>query len=128
MDRPVVAGRMSKTTLLLIAGGVVLLIVAIFFLPSIRRWMRAERSVDASSLRYATVERGDLLRDIAVQGRVVAALHPTLFSPGQGIVSLRTKAGAQVAKGDVLATIDSKELQSAYEQARAQLLSMRAEW
>jgi HlyD family secretion protein len=128
MDRPVVAGRLSKTTLFLAIGGAVLLIAAIVLFPSVRRWVRAERSVDASSLRFAVVERGDLLRDIAVQGRVVAALHPTLFSPGQGIVSLRTKAGAQVAKGDVLATIDSKELQSAYEQARAQLLSMRAEW
>ena len=62
-----------------------------------------------------------------MQGRVVASLHPTLFSPGQGIVSLHTNAGAQVRQGDVLATIDSKELQSSYEQARAQLLSIRAE-
>jgi HlyD family secretion protein len=57
----------------------------------------------------------------------VASLHPTLFSAGQGIVSLRTRAGAQVRRGDVLATIDSKELQSAHEQARAQLLSIQAE-
>jgi HlyD family secretion protein len=127
MDRPVVAARNLRP---FIIGGValaVLLGAAVVLFPSVRTWMRAEKAVDASSLRYAVVKRGDLLRDVSVQGRVVASLHPTLFSPGQGIVSLRTKAGSQVRQGDVLATVDSKELQSALEQARAQLLSTRAE-
>jgi HlyD family secretion protein len=126
MDRPVATPRASKAMI----GGIViavLLLLALALYPSIRRWTRAERSIDSTSLRFAVVTRGDLQRDIAVQGQVVASLHPTLFSPGQGIVSLRTKAGSQVQQGTVLATIDSKELQSAYEQARAQLLSIRAE-
>lgn len=127
MDRPVVGARVPRPMLLAGIGVAALVVLAIALFPSIRRWTSAERSVDATTLRIATVTRGELLRDIAVQGRVVASLHPTLFSPGQGIVSLRTKAGAQVRQGDVLATIDSKELQSAYEQARAQLLSIRAE-
>ena len=127
MDRPVVGARVPRALLLLGMGGAALAILAVVLFPSIRRWTRAERSVDATTVRIATVTRGELLRDIVVQGRVVASLHPTLFSPGQGIVSLRTKAGAQVKRGDVLATIDSNELQSAYEQARAQLLSIRAE-
>lgn len=126
MDRPVEAGRSPKKVAL-IAAGVVLVVAAIFLVPAIRRWTRAERAVDATTVRIATVTRGDLLRDITVQGRVVASLHPTLFSPGQGLVTLHTKAGAQVRRGDVLATVDSKELQSANEQARAQLLSIRAE-
>jgi HlyD family secretion protein len=127
MDRTVVGPRLPRPMLLAGIGGAALIVLAIVLFPSIRRWTSAERSVDATTLRIATVTRGELLRDIAVQGRVVASLHPTLFSPGQGIVSLRTNAGAQVRQGDVLATIDSKELQSAYEQARAQLLSTRAE-
>jgi len=127
MDRPVVGARGSRTAMY--AGGAlaVLLVLAAVLYPSIRRWMRAERAVDATTLRLGVVKRGDLLRDFAVQGRVVASLHPTLFSPGQGIVSLKTKAGTQIRQGDVLATIDSKELQSALQQARAQLLSGRAE-
>ena len=127
MDRPVAGARVSRPMLFAGIGGAALLVLAVVLFPSIRRWTAAERSVDATTLRIATVTRGELLRDISVQGRVVASLHPTLFSPGQGIVSLRTKAGAQVRQGDVLATIDSNELQSAYEQARAQLLSLRAE-
>src|SRR5688572_23252033 len=127
MDRPVEASRVTRP--MVIAGIVVIvaLVLAVVLFPSVRSWARAEAAVDATTLRIAAVTRGDLLRDVSVQGRVVASLHPTLFSPGQGIVSLRTKAGSQVRTGDILATIDSKELQSAFEQARAQMLSTRAE-
>ncbi|HYC58266.1 MAG TPA: efflux RND transporter periplasmic adaptor subunit [Thermoanaerobaculia bacterium] len=127
MDRHIVVARRPRTTMLILAGAVALLVVAAILFPSVRRWARAEKAVDASSLRFAVVTRGELLRDVSVQGRVVASLSPTLFSAGQGIVTLRTRAGTQVRRGDVLATIDSKELYSALEQARAQLLSMRAE-
>ncbi|HEU4889671.1 MAG TPA: efflux RND transporter periplasmic adaptor subunit [Thermoanaerobaculia bacterium] len=127
MDRQVVVARTPRTMILIAVAGAAVLILAALLFPSIRRWARAEKAVDATSLRFGVVSRGDLLRDVSVQGRVVASLHPTLFSAGQGIVSLRTKAGSQVRQGDVLATIDSKELQSALEQARAQLLSIRAE-
>ncbi|HYI10842.1 MAG TPA: biotin/lipoyl-binding protein, partial [Thermoanaerobaculia bacterium] len=127
MDRPVVAGRTLRPVVIAGIAALVLLIAGVLLFPSVRRWMRAEKAVDASSLRFAVVKRGDLLRDVSVQGRVIASLHPTLFSPGQGIVSLRTRAGSQVRQGDILATVDSKELQSALEQARAQLLSTRAE-
>ena len=125
MDRAVVAARTPRTIAIVVIAATV--VAAVLLFPSIRRWTRADRAVDATALRYATVVRGELLRDISVQARVVASLHPTLFSPGQGIVSLRTKAGAQVRRGEILATIDSSELQSASEQARAQLLSMQAE-
>jgi HlyD family secretion protein len=126
MDRPVVAQR-NPRLLVVAAIAVATLIALAFALPSIARWSRADRAVDASALRYAKVTRGDLVRDISVQGRVVASLSPTLFSAGQGIVSLRTRAGSQVKEGDVLAIIDSKELQAALDQARTQLLTSRAE-
>lgn len=128
MDRPVVASRNLRTPAIVaaIVIGAVLLAGIVLF-PSIHRWLSADGAVDGTTLRYATVARGDLQSDISVQGRVVAALHPTLFSSGQGIVSLRTKAGSQVHAGDVLAVVDGKDLQSALEQARAQRISMRAE-
>lgn len=125
MDRPA-AARRNPRVLAIGAAAIALVALAIAF-PAIRRWMRAERAVDATSLRYATVTRGDLVRDLSVQGRVVASLSPTLFSAGQGIVSLRTRAGSQVKQGEVLAVIDSKELHAALDQARAQLLTSRAE-
>jgi len=127
MDRHVVVARTPRTMILIAVAVAAVLVLSAVLFPSVRRWARAEKAVDATTLRFGTVQRGDLLRDVSVQGRVVASLHPTLFSSGQGIVSLRTKAGSQVRRGDVLATVDSKELQSALEQARAQLLSIRAE-
>lgn len=126
MDRPVVASRNPRLIAAIVAAVVLLGVLALAF-PALTRWVRADRSIDGSTLRFATVTRGDLLRDLNVQGRVVASLSPTLFSPGQGIVSLRTKAGSQVKQGDILAVIDSKELHAALDQARSQLMSSRAE-
>ncbi|HJT17504.1 MAG TPA: HlyD family efflux transporter periplasmic adaptor subunit, partial [Thermoanaerobaculia bacterium] len=126
MDRPIVAQRNPR--LLALAGvAVVLIVILALALPSIVRWARAEKAVDASTIRTATVTRGDLLRDISLQGRVIASLSPTLFSTGQGIVSLRTHAGSTVKKGDVLAVIDSKELHTELDQARSQTITSRAE-
>jgi len=129
MDRPVLthAGRTSRRQLLAGGAALVLLAAGAVLYPSVRRWTRADRAVDASSIRFATVVRGDLQRDVAVQGRVVASLHPTFFASAQGVVSLRTKAGAQVRSGDVLAAIDSPELRSQLAQAQSQLASLRAD-
>jgi HlyD family secretion protein len=125
MDRSVATSRRPR--LLLVAGIGLLVLVGAAAAPAVVRWARADRAVDASNLRFCTVTRGDLLRDLSLQARVVASLSPTLFSPGQGIVSLRTKAGTQVKHGDVLAVVDSPELKAALDQARAQLLAQRAE-
>jgi HlyD family secretion protein len=126
MDRTVVAQR-NPRLIAVAAAGLVLLVILAFAAPSIVRWTRADRAVDSASLRFATVTRGDLVRDLSVQASVVASLSPTLYSAGQGIVSLRTRAGSQVKAGTVLATIDSKELTAALDQAQSQLLTSRAE-
>lgn len=129
MDRAVAPGS-AFTRPRIIAGGVLLAVIIglAFAFPLIRRWARADRAVDATALTIGTVVRGDLVRDISVQGRVVAALHPTLVSPAQGIVTLRTKAGSVVRKDDILAVVDSPELRSALEQSKAQLLSLRSDF
>jgi len=129
MDRVVAPGS-GFTRARMIAAGVILvvLIALAFAFPAMRRWSRGDRAVDASTLSFGVVTRGDLVRDISVQGRVVAALHPTLISPAQGVVALRTKAGSVVRKGDVLAIVDSPELRSALEQSKAQLLSFRTDF
>lgn len=128
MDRPVDRRRWTDRKLaLLIAGTAALAVCLVFLVPLARRWARAERAVDASRLRIAEVARGDLERDLPVQGRVVAALHPTLYSPAQGIVILLVKPGAELKKGEALARIDSPELASRLSQERATLLSLRSE-
>ena len=78
--------RLSKATRAWIAAGAGVTLLCVAALPALRRWTRAERTVSLASVRIGTVERGDLVRDASAQGKIVAALHPTLFSPAQGIV------------------------------------------
>jgi len=128
MDRPVAEPKgLTRGRAVALAGTIGMAVLAAILFPSIRRWSRADRSVDATTMSIAAVTRGDLRRDVSVQGRVVAALHPTLVAPAQGTVSLSAKAGQVVRKGETLAVIDSPEVRSALEQARAQLLSLQSD-
>src|SRR6266516_141268 len=127
MDRPAATPRLQRLPMILGGVAIVVVILLLLLLPGARRWWRADRAVDATTIRTAVVTRGDLQRDISVQARVVAALHPTLFSPAQGIISIKTKAGTQAHRGDVLGTIESTELRSSLSQAQSLLISQRAD-
>src|SRR4029079_13008782 len=88
----------------------------------------SERSVDGSRLRIAEVTRGTLVRDASVNGRVVAAISPTLYAPAAATVSLKVSAGDSVKKGQVLAQLESPELatalrreQSTYEELKSEI-------
>ena len=102
-------------------------VAAAYLYPSLSRWASASRSIDMSRLRLGQVTRGDLLRDVPAQGRIVAADHPTLVSPSQGVVSLVVKAGDVVRRGTRLAHIASPELENRVAQERSTLGSMKAE-
>jgi HlyD family secretion protein len=128
MDRPIAAGaRTSKRIRVAAVAAAAFAGLLILFVPMVRRWSRADRAVDAATVRFGVVTRGDLRREISVQARVIAAQNPTLTSPAQGVVTLRTRAGAAIRQGDVLAVIDSVELRSALAQAQSLLLSMQSE-
>ena len=104
-----------------------LLPLAALFLSALSTWLNAEASVSADRLRIATVSRGDLVRDLNVQGRVVAAVSPTLYSPATGTVTLQVMPGDSVTTGQVLAVIDSPEVRSAHLQELATLDGLNAE-
>ena len=70
-------------------------------------------------IRLATVSRGDLIRDVSVQGRVVAAVSPTLYSTASGSITLHVDAGERVIEGQVVAVVDSPDLASQLEQAES---------
>jgi HlyD family secretion protein len=128
MDKVIEQPRgFTRRRTIMIAAAAALLLVAAVAVPAVRRWAQTDRSVAASRLRFADVVRGDLERDVAAQGRIVAALHPTLFSPAQGIVVLAVKAGTTVKKGQDLARVESPELLSRFNQERASLQSLQGE-
>ncbi len=84
--------------------------------PAVGRWASATLTVPLDRVRLATVSRGDLIRDVSVQGRVVAAVSPTLYATAAGTITLEVVAGEQVEQGQVLASVDSPELTSQLEQ------------
>src|SRR5690348_2678178 len=116
LQKPAGLSRRSK---ILLGAGLLLTLSLVPLWPALQRWSQADQSANLASLRTATVVRGDLERDVAAEGRVVAANHPRLYSPAQGTVSLTVRPGQAVRKGQRLATIESPELQSQLAQERA---------
>jgi HlyD family secretion protein len=87
---------------------------------------QASSSVDASDLRFGTLTRGTLVRDIATTGKIVAANAPILYSTEQGVVSLLSQPGDEVERGQVVAIIDSPNLLSQLKQQQALLQGMQS--
>ena len=125
MDRPVAKRRGGRWKLL---GALALLaVLAVALFPSIARWASSSRSVARDRIRIGEVVRGDLVREVAVQGNVVAAFSPTLVSPARGSVRVAVRAGEVVEAGTPLAEVDSPEVESLLSQERSTLLSLQAD-
>ena len=90
-------------------------------------WRGGARSVDGARLRIAEVVRGDLVRDLSAEGRVIAANSPTLYAVAGGTVTLQVVAGDAVTRDQVLAEIDSPELRSRLAQEEATLAGLEAD-
>ncbi len=113
---------------LILAGSLLtFLLIAWVLTPVVQRWASSSISVPKDRLRLATVTRADLVRDVSVQGRVVAAVSPSLFAPADGTITLLVEAGARVAKDQLLATLDSPELQNRLQQEQATLDQLSVE-
>jgi HlyD family secretion protein len=126
-DRPLAAAprtwRRRLPLLVAVAAGVVALVLAA---PALQRMLAGERSVSAARLVIATVERGPFVRDVAGEGRVVAAVASTAVAPHAGTAELRVHAGDSVRKEQVLATIASPDLTSRLAQAKRAALASRS--
>ena len=113
--------RWTRKRIILAASLVGLTIMGAAAFPTYQRWASAQQTVSLERIRLAVVKRGDLTRDISAEGKVVAAIKPTLFSPATGVVTLIVHAGDSVAKGKLIATIDSPDLQNQLQQETAAL-------
>ena len=90
-------------------------------------WRASSQSVNAARIRTAVVARGTLVRDASVNGKVVAAVSPTLFSTAVSTVNLRANAGDTVKKGDVLAELESPDLTDALKREQSNTEQLEAE-
>ena len=124
MSNRTLASKSRKSWLLMGAAGIAVLALAVWVVAG---WSGGGRSYDDARLRIAEVKRGDLVRDLSADGRLIAANSPTLYAIAGGTVALKVVAGDAVKKGQVLAVIDSPELRSRLVQEESTLASLEAE-
>ncbi|OWQ91360.1 efflux transporter periplasmic adaptor subunit [Roseateles aquatilis] len=125
-DRPVTRSP-GRRRLWLALAGAGLLIAAFAAAPAVKRMMGSGNSVSLQRLGVATVEIGPLVRDIAGEGKVVAAMSPTVYALHGGNLVLKVKAGDKVAKGQLLGEIDSPDLRAKLAQEQSNADALRTE-
>ncbi len=102
-------------------------LLTFYSLPTLSLWFNGVPNVDGTTVQVSAVFKGDLIRDVAVSGRLVAANAPQLYSTEPGVVQLTAKPGDAVSNGDVIAMIDSPELHAELRQAQAVYASLELE-
>ncbi|MET0265860.1 MAG: efflux RND transporter periplasmic adaptor subunit [Duganella sp.] len=122
-------GQAWRRRIVIVAVLLALLALAWYLLHT---WRATDHSVSITRLRIAEVGRGTLVRDAAVNGRIVAAVSPTLYATSAATVTLKVAAGDTVKQAQVLAVLESPDLadalkreQSAYAQIEADVARQR---
>ena len=105
----------------------ILLIVGVFGYFFLFSSSTAGLSSSRDSLKFSVVTKGELIRDIVTTGRIIASNAPQLYSPEQGYVLLKVKPGDSVEKGDIVAIVDSPELQNTMKQEQSALASLKSD-
>lgn len=123
-DQVIQATNKSKKLTWYISG-VIAIVIAVMSWPSISVWYNAIPSVESAKITTVSVQRGDLARNIAVSGKIVAANAPQLYSSEQGKVTLLVKPGESVEQGQVVATIESPELEAIIDQQTSTLEQLK---
>ncbi|HET6724562.1 MAG TPA: efflux RND transporter periplasmic adaptor subunit [Gammaproteobacteria bacterium] len=125
-DRPIDLAPQRRRRRWIALGVLVLLAVGLALAyPALMRWLSAEQSVPREQLRFSVVKRGTFVRDVSMDGRAVAAVQPMLYSSAQGTVTYSAEPGDVVRKGQVLAVVDSPELDSELKQQQAKYQSLK---
>ena len=113
-----------KKTIVMLVGVIALLTVSSFV---VKAFTSSSKSVATSRIKTAQVTRGNLVRDVAVNGRMVAAISPTLYSTAPATVTLKVKAGDMVKKGDIVAELESPDLSNLLKREQASYDQLEAE-
>lgn len=108
-------------------GGVVLSALVVWIFPALANLLGSGQSVKLSRLSVAEVQYGPLTRDIAAEGKVVAAISPTLYAGNAGTVTLAVQAGDEVKRGQVLVRLASPDLLARLSQERSNADALKSE-
>ncbi|KZN44465.1 efflux RND transporter periplasmic adaptor subunit [Pseudoalteromonas luteoviolacea] len=123
-DTQIEKKRNYKLYVAIVIGIVIFLTLIV---PQISIWLSGTSAVRLEKIRIAEVQKGQFVRDISVQGRVIAAKRPTVYSPAQGTVTYLVTPGDTVALGEALAVIDSPELTSLLAQEKSELTRLKTQ-
>jgi len=126
-DRPLQTRSSRARWLVFIALGAIALTLLAVAAPRLQRLFSADVSISAARLMVADVERGPFVRDIAAEGKVVAAVSPTLYAANAGAATLKVHAGDTVKKGQVLVVIESPDLAAKLAQELSNADAMQAD-
>jgi len=124
-DRRIQPEHPRRRWIVIGTAGAVVLAALIWVVPTVARLLSAGVSINAASVRIAEIKRGTLTRDISAQGKIVAAVSPTLYTNAPGTVTFTAHAGDRVEKDQVLAEVDSPELKNKLEQEQATFDSLQ---
>ncbi|WP_426287102.1 efflux RND transporter periplasmic adaptor subunit [Luteibacter sp. E-22] len=127
-DRLVEVRPNHRRKLVYAAAGLAAIVAIVLAVPRMATMFSADSSVSASRLSFGTVTRGPFVRDIAAEGKVVAAVSPTMYAASAGAVVLKVHAGDVVKKDQLLAVITSPELTSKLAQEKSAADAMEVEF
>jgi HlyD family secretion protein len=114
-----VAKKKLSKKLMLILLVISTLLYLVF--PTFSQWYSSIPSVASDSLTIASVIRGDLVRDVAVSGKAVAANAPQLYNTEEGQITLLSKPGETVKQNQIIARVVSPELEALIKQQESTL-------
>jgi HlyD family secretion protein len=117
----------KKLALKVVLFSIIAVTISITAYPTINSWSSSDLSVNPARVRIAQVERGEFIRDVSLQGNIVAANSPKLYAPAVGTVTLISNPGALVNKGDLIAVVSSPELTNRLMQEQSKLESLDIE-
>ncbi len=89
--------------------------------PTLSQWYSAIPTIATKSIQIDTVIRGDLIRDVVVSGKAVAANAPQLYSTEIGKITLLAKPGEAVSENQIVAKLVSPELDAMIKQQQSTL-------
>ena len=112
-----------------IAGVILgLLALSVLSFAKFKHLLSTDLVLVKNQIQTATVTRGNLVEDIFVQGKTLAAINPAVYAIAAGTVTLHVKAGDTISQGQQLLTIDSPELRNRLLQEEASLASLETEF
>lgn len=111
----------------IILGIVIAVIIVVLSWALMSGFSHRSQSINSARIKIAQVARATLVRDVAVNGRTVAAISPTLYSTAPSTVSLKVKAGDMVKKGDIVAELESPDLSNLLKREQANFDQLASE-